>query len=213
MNTKIFALVMVLAGISLLGCASHEIKALTPQPIDTYELRATAAGIMIAAEPFSTKEKVEKAFTIDLTEKGYVPILLVMENRLGDNVLLTKEEIELVDSQGNFLKPISAQVMAEKFEKSKMAYALLGFGLFSYMSADEANKKMRSDWSSKELPAEKILLPHRKVHGVVYFQCGLGLAALPNATLHIPFTNLRTGQRDSIRLRIAENIPVPEAER
>lgn len=35
--------------------------------------------------------------------------------------------------------------MYSAFEKNKVAYALLGFGLLSYMSADEANRKMESD--------------------------------------------------------------------
>jgi hypothetical protein len=185
-----------------IGCASHEIRALTAQPIEAYTLQTVEAGVSIAAKPFSSKEEVEKTFYLDLTEEGFVPILLVMENRTGENILLLKEEIDLVDSQGNVHTPIPAGVMAEKFEHNKMAYALLGFGIFSYMSAEEANKKMRTDWSGKELPAEKVLRPHRKIHGVVYFQLAPGLATLPNATLHIPLRNMKTGQSKRANLRI-----------
>jgi len=203
MKASVLAMMVPLLTVGLVACASHETRPLTPQSTDAYLLKQTVAGVIIAVEPLATKEKAEAAFTVDLTEQGYAPILVVMENRSTDNILLLKDNIELVDSRGNVLKPISANVMAEKFEHNKMAYALLGFGIFSYMSAEEANKKMREDWNSKELPAEKVLIPNRKVHGVVYFQLGPGLATLPNATLRIPLQNARTGENYSVDLRIA----------
>jgi len=175
---------------------------LAPQPIDSYPLRQTLGGVTVAAEPLATKEKTEAAFTVDLTEQGYAPILVVVGNRSADNILLLKDNIELVDSRGNVLKPVPAYVMVEKFEHNKIAYAFMG-GLFSYMSAEEANKKMREDWSSKELPAEKVVMPNRKVHGVVYFHLGPGLATLPNATLNILLQNVRSGENHSVNLRIA----------
>jgi len=61
--------------IVLFACASHEIKALAPQPIGAYQLRETTADVTIAAEPLATKEKAEATFTVDLTEQGYAPIL------------------------------------------------------------------------------------------------------------------------------------------
>jgi hypothetical protein len=93
--------------------------------------------------------------------------------------------------------------MISKFEHNKMAYALLGFGIFSYMSAEKANKKMLEDWSGKELPAEKVLFPGRKSHGVVYLYLGkAGLEAFPNSTLNVPLLNMRTGERKPVTLRL-----------
>ena len=187
---------------SSLGCTSHEIRALTPEPTDSYLTKQTIAGIIVAAQSLATKEKSEAAFSADLSEQGYAPIPVVVENRSTDNILLQRDGIELTDSRGNVQKPVSATVMVEKFEHNKMAYALLGFGIFSYMSAEEANKKMKEDWSSKELPVEKVLLPSRKVHGVLYFYLGEGLVTLPNATLHIPFQNMRSNEHYSADLRV-----------
>jgi len=213
MAAKYRILMTILGVMALFGCASHEIKALTPHPIEAYQIRQAVAGVTIAADPYNTKEKVQQAFTLDLSEEGFCPILLVMDNRSNDNILLVKDDIELVDSRGNVLKPTPANVMIEKFEKNKMAYALLGFGIFSYMSAEEANKKMLSDWSGKELPADKILIPNRKAHGVVYFKVGERLTTLPNSTLHIPLRNMRTQEMHSVKLRIAEGVSVPDVER
>lgn len=184
------------------ACTSHDIRQLAPEPISAYRIQTTENGVTVAADPFSSKPKCEQGFTIDLTEQGFVPILLVFDNQTQDNVLVVKDDIELVDTQGNVRKPVPANVMVSKFEHNKMAYALLGFGIFSYMSAEEANKKMLQDWSSKELPAEKVLIPGRKTHGAIYLEVGPGLATLPNAKLIVPLLNMRTGERKSGTLQI-----------
>jgi hypothetical protein len=191
-----------LLSFTFLGCASHDIRQLAPEPINAYQIKTTVNGVEVAADPFSSKAKTEAAFTLDLTEQGIVPILLVLENHTKDNILLLKDDIELTDSRGNIHKPVPANVVVSKFEHNKMAYALLGFGIFSYMSAEEANKKMLEDWSSKELPSEKVLIPSRKTHGVVYFDLGPGLATLSNSTLKVPLSNMRTSEPDTATLRI-----------
>ena len=56
---------------------------LAPQPIDSYPLRQTLGGVTVAAEPLATKEKTEAAFTVDLTEQGYAPILVVVGSAIG----------------------------------------------------------------------------------------------------------------------------------
>ena len=213
MKAKALRLIPLLVTIGLYGCPSHKMMALTPQRIEAYPVRGTVNDVTIAAETFHTKEKSEKAFTIDLTAEGYVPILLVIENQTEDNILLLRDDIELLDTRGNVVKPVPVNVMIEDFEHSKMAYALFGFGIWSYQAADEANKEMVRDWSNKGLPAEKILIPNRKAHGVVYFKLEKGLDTLPNSTLHIPVHNMRTGETYSVKLRVATGIQVPDVER
>jgi hypothetical protein len=195
-------ILLSLLSLTFLGCASHDIRQLTPEAINAYQIQTTENGVVVAAEPFNTKAKAESAFTIDLTEQGFVPVLLVFENRTQDNVLLMKDDIELMDSQGNIRKPVPANVMVSKFEHNKIAYALLGFGIFSYISAEDANRKMLQDWTSKELPAEKVLIPARKSHGVVYFELGPGLSTLSNSTLSVPLLNMRTSERKAGTLKI-----------
>jgi hypothetical protein len=193
---------IIVLSLTLSACASHEIKQLARDPIAGYQIQATEGGVVVAADPFNTKEKAESAFTVDLTEQGFLPILLVVDNRATENVLLIKDDIELIDSRGNVSKPVSANVMISKFEHNKIAYALLGFGIFSYMSAEDANKKMLEDWIGKELPAEKVVLSNRTTHGVVYFYLGRGLQTLSNATLNVPLINMRTSERKTMTLRL-----------
>ena len=189
MKSKIFINTTLLL-FMLAGCASHEVKNLVVKSTDDYASKEEVAGVTVAIEAYETKEKVEEAFTINLTEEGIVPILLVMENQSNVSYHLLKDEIELIDTQGNVRNPVSAAAVAQKFEHNKMVYALLGFGIFSYMSAEEANKKMLSDWREKELSEEKVLNPKRKVSGAVYFDLGKSLDALPNSILTLQFRTL-----------------------
>lgn len=186
----------------LAGCASHEVKDLAVKSADDYASREQVAGVTVAIEAYETKEKVEEAFTINLTEEGIIPVLLVMENQSDVSYLVLKEDIELTDIHGNVRNPVSAAVVAQKFEHNKMVYALLGFGIFSYMSAEEANKKMLSDWSEKELPEEKVLNPNRKVSGAVYFDMGKGFDALPNSVLSLQFRDLGSNEFHEIKINI-----------
>lgn len=183
-----------LLAIGLVACVSHEIRPLNPQPIEAYGLRETSGDVTVAAESLTTKEKAEAAFSIDLTERGYAPILLLMENQSGDAILLLRDQIELVDGQGNLHRPMPACAVVEKIEANQ--------GIISSIFAKEAREKRRSDWSNKELPAEKTLMPNQQHHGVLYFELGPGLPALPKAALYVPFKNLRTGERHAVFLRM-----------
>ncbi len=134
-----------------------------------------------------------------------------MNNESADSQLVMKADIELIDSAGNVRKPVPANVVVEKFKHNKMAYEL-GFGIFSYTSADDANKKMVGDLSNKELPAEKVLLQNRKTYGALYFDLGPGLKTLPNATLIVPIHNMKSGQTKQIKVRMAEDLPLPQVQ-
>jgi hypothetical protein len=188
---------------AITGCAWHDTKQLNPDPVDAYRIRTTEAGITIAADVFHPRWKVEAAFTVDLNEHGYLPILLIIENRSGNKFQLRTADIELTDGRGRVRRPIPVEVMAQKLEHNPMLYGLIGFGILSYKSAESANKKMLDDWGGKELPPQSVLLPRRSTHGVVYFDLGQGFMIPPKSTLRLSFSNMWTGERRSARLPLA----------
>jgi hypothetical protein len=185
------------------GCAWHEAKDLNPDRVDAYRIRTMEAGVVIAADVFHPRWKVEAAFSVDLNEHGYLPILLIMENRTGNKFQLRTGDIELTDGRGRKRRPIAVEVMAQKLEHNPMLYGALGFGILSYKSAESANKKMLDDWGDKELPPQSVLLPRRTTHGVVYFDLGRGFMLPPKSALHLSFSNMWTGERRSARLPLA----------
>jgi hypothetical protein len=69
------------------------------------------------------------------------------------------------------------------------------------MSADDANKKMASDWASKELASEVILNPSRRNAGFVYLKMPTGVKP-DGMTLNLKVENLETKTVQSFKLRL-----------
>jgi hypothetical protein len=75
-----------------------------------------------------------------------------------------------------------AVVVAEAVEDNAIAYGLLGFGIFSYASAQEANKERTADYQAKELVEAKIVAPGADHGAFVYFKLPQGVD--PNSSRH-----------------------------
>ena len=168
-----------LAAISLLcltlaACASYEQQHVEYGASQYYVNSVTANDITLAADPYDTEAEVVEAFDENLLEKGYYPIKILIENYSADRVMVYRDSIALQASSGHNYRPVTAATMAEDFEDNKMAYALLGFGIFSYMSAEEANSERIADYQSKDF-AETQVIPASGSRGAfVYFQLPQG---------------------------------------
>ncbi len=171
---RLFVTTIVLLLFDVAGCATYKAGTIDVRSVDTYACRTALEGISVAADSYDTSDKTKGAFYVDVTEEGFYPINLIIKNDSNSRVLILRETIDLMDTGGNIYRPVRSTIMSQTFEKNKMAYALLGFGIFSYMSAEEANKKMEADWREKELPEQLIILPDRKNYGFVYFQLPKG---------------------------------------
>lgn len=167
---QISFLMIVVVFFGVVGCASYKYGKIDVRTVDEYKAHTTTGGISLAADPYDTTEKAKEGFYVDVTSKNFYPVNLIFQNNTNDRILLLRDTAELIDFKNNTYKPIRSIIMSEACEHNKMAYALLGFGIFSYMSAEEANKKMASDWREKELPDQLIIQPVRKVNGFLYFQ-------------------------------------------
>lgn len=194
---KILAFVLLLG---LAGCATYKSQMVNVEPIDMYKNKVTVSDIMVAAEPFDTADKAKSAFYIDLAKKDIKPIQLVIENGSADNILVQRSRITLVDSAGNETKRVNAAYVFDRFEKNELAYAFWGFGIFSYMSAEKANEKMKADWYEKELVEEKTLTTKRNVSGFVFFETKNHLKGM---TLSLDVLNLRTNEFLKIEVPIS----------
>jgi len=160
---------LVILSMGLLGCATYQPQTIAVSPIEGYASCARKEGVYFAADPFDTSEKVKAGFYADVTSRGYYPVQLIFKNDTPDKIMVLRETVEL-ESGGSVHRPVRSSNMFNDFEHNKMAYALLGFGIFSYMSAEEANRKMEADWREKEMPEQFIVLPGRTSHGFVYFK-------------------------------------------
>jgi hypothetical protein len=155
---------------SITGCATYKRTSVEVGALDTYKSKMSTKGITVAADPIDNEIEAKENFYVDVTEANFFPVLIIVQNDTSDRIIFLKESVELTDPKGNYYRPVSSAVMADACEHNKMAYALLGFGIFSYMSAEEANRKMASDWRDKEFPDTSITNPGRKRHGFLYFE-------------------------------------------
>jgi hypothetical protein len=194
-------LILIILSLGLVSCATYKGGQVNVRAIDEYTIKTKAEGILCAADPYDTSEKAKQGFYEDITSVGFYAIHLIFANETGDRVLILRDSVELVDSAGNTYRTVRANVMSDACEHNKMSYALLGFGIFSYMSADEANKKMATDWREKEIPDQLIILPGRKTNGFVYFQLPKG--KLPKGcTLRFEAEQLERGKKVPVELKL-----------
>jgi hypothetical protein len=163
-------LVIMVSLFAIAGCATYKRTPVEVGALDIYKSKVTTKGITIAADPIDNTEEAKDNFYVDVTKANFFPVLIIVQNDTSDRLYFFKDSVELTKSNGAIYRPASSAIMADACEHNKMAYALLGFGIFSYMSADEANRKMASDWRDKELPDTFIINPGRRRHGFLYFE-------------------------------------------
>ena len=161
---------------------------------DVYPHHMTAKGISIAAEAFETEKEAKEGFYVDVREQGFYPVLLVFRNGTNDRIIVLKDTVELIDADNNVCRPVASTVMCDACEHNKMAYALLGFGIFSYMSAEEANRKMATDWREKELADQSIIPAGQNKSAFVYFKLPEGKTT-EGCTLKLQVENLETKEK------------------
>jgi hypothetical protein len=157
------------------GCASYEHKPVNYQAAQSAGHTATADGVTVAAEAFETKGETIGAFDEDMTEAGIVPVQVLVRNATAANIIVQRDTVQLVDAAGQVHRPVPAVVVSEAVEDNAMAYGLLGFGIFSYASAQEANKERTADYQAKELAEAKIVTPGAEHGAFVYFKLPKGV--------------------------------------
>lgn len=192
---------LIPAALFISGCTSYEVGPVSVRDVNEYTNVAKNSGVTVAADLLSDPEKIKESFDVNLTEKDFYPVQIVIKNDTEGRVLLTKDSIEVSDSAGNIYRPINVAVMSDEFEHNKMAYALLGFGIFSYMSADDANKKMAADWASKEMASEVIVNQSRRNAGFIYLKMPVGVK--PNGmTLDLKIDELEAKSTLDLKVRL-----------
>ena len=193
MRVKIFTVIMVVFTMAIIGCASYKPGQVAVNDVTQYTNIQSHNGIDVAVDLYSEEMKTKESFYLNVNEKNYYPVNLIVKNNSNNKLLLIRNNVDIVDSIGNIYSPCSCVVMTSEFERNKMAYALLGFGIFSYMSAEEANNKMETDWRDKELADEIIINPRRRNSGFIYFKFPVG-SKPKGMTLKLAFEALETGE-------------------
>ena len=167
---RVRALISVfLVGFTAYACASYDKHHVDYGTVKDYSNSNTLDGVTLAAEPLVSEARVTAVFDEYLLAKDYYPIKVMLQNDSDGRVRVLRETVELRDSKGWVYRPVEATVVAEDFEDSEVAYALLG-GVFSYASARDANLERQVDYSKKEMPPLQVIPPGRKRGSFLYFK-------------------------------------------
>ena len=181
------------------GCATYKPQTVNVKPIDHYKNRVDYAGLSIAIDPFDTPEKAESAFYVDLTTENIKPLHVIINNNSLNTYLIHRQSIYVSSDSGSDLQPVNSNYVFSKFEHNALLHAVLGFGIFSYMKAEDANEKMKGDWYSKELPDEMTITKRRKISGFVFFET---TSKLQGKKIHIPVIDLKNDSEELLEIQI-----------
>jgi hypothetical protein len=183
------------------GCASYEHKPVDYQAVESGGHSVTLDGVTVAADALETAAETVGAFDEDLTEEGIVPVQVLVRNGAAGNIIVQRGTVQLIDAAGQVHRPVGAVVVAEAVEDNAMAYALLGFGIFSYASAQDANKERTADYQSKELDETRIVVPGAEYGAFVYFKLPKGVD--PNSSrLKLQVQHVGSNQVSDIELEL-----------
>jgi hypothetical protein len=98
------------------GCASYKGGAVDYRTATQFGNTQTIEGVQVGAEAMTDVAKVKEVFYVDVTEKGYFPIEIAIDNTGDSKVLIEKDVIELHSSGGGIIHPVSVAVMTDEFE-------------------------------------------------------------------------------------------------
>lgn len=149
------------------GC--YTAKPIPLRQISEYPVRESVSHVTVAAEPFRGRA-CAKVFNHRINDKGFLPVLILAENKGDSRATLLGSEIQLEDEAGQVHRRVPANVVAAKFERKPGVEAVFFFGLLSFMDASQHNDKLHADWAEKELGQRVIIRPHTTVHGIAYFE-------------------------------------------
>lgn len=183
------------------GCKSYPVRTIPTTPVASLAAKEAVGEVTVAAEPVWTADQSKAIFNFPITDKGFLPVLIVIENRSNLTYELLRDRVELIPPTGERLNPVDAKVMASSFGRNAMAEAIFLFGIFSYDDARKYNDAMVDDWDEKALKEAQLIAPGRTLRRYAYFRTGPGEPQ--GGTLSVGLSNPSTNQVETATVKIA----------
>lgn len=80
------------------------------EPAQSYPFHQRQGSITIAADPYETKEKIKTAFDLkELEQMGIVPVHIIISNDGEDSIVVSGEDIKLLDSNNRTFEPLPVE--------------------------------------------------------------------------------------------------------
>lgn len=182
MSFRFWSVSLALISLAVTGCAYHP-RALPVRLMDEYPNAAALQDVRVAADAFDKKTS-KRILNRSVNRKGYVPVLVALENKGEERAVVDAANINLEAGGGQVHQRIASEVVARKCQKSVAAHVIF-LGWFSGLGAADYNRKMAEDWKAKELPSQVVLEPHSSTSGLLFFAIK-DFSSVHGATLIIP---------------------------
>lgn len=175
-----WAIVCIALLVALRIDASHRFVEYPVRPADEYANKVIAKGFIVAVEPVEDTNEQKTYFETNLSNRGILPVLIVVKNASSDTGLLDESEVGL--GQGQDPTGTTARKTASELGSG----GLLDLSLVREVSA------VRDSLVRRQLHSAT-LAPGGSISGFVYVPVPTGA---PRAKMHleIPLTNEQSGE-------------------
>lgn len=163
--------------------AKYKVKELEVRPAQEYPAHQDFQNLILAARPYHTLERVEEIFDAPkLNERGFLPVLIVIENRNAFPVRIHEEDILLVGPDRSRKPTVPfTDVLLEISSKKPLSNASKPKDL---QLGKLVKKEMLQDFEHKSF-GEKIIAPSGSEYGIVFFRVPAG-EAIDDHWLYLP---------------------------
>jgi len=168
----------------------------TPYPehkVSDCAVKADKGDISVGAQPVEDPKDQKAYFATEMTEKGYLPVYLVIENRSSaDSYLFDKSNVAMADA--------SAGAVSEARSKTGEKFAMFGVGGIFAMRAITSATAVQENLLKSEIQS-KTLSPGVSVKGFLYIPIPKE-GARGEIHVQIPVVNSRTSEIQVVNLTI-----------
>ncbi len=147
--------------------AKYKIKEIEPLAAADYKAHQNFQNIVIGARPYATEAEVEEIFDArKLHEKGFLPVLVVVENNNDFAIEMHGSQIFLLLEDGSNVPPIPINdvLLGISLDKPPTAYSTRK----EILLRQAVKPEMYMDFEHKAF-AEKLIAPHSSDYGVIFF--------------------------------------------
>ena len=153
---------------ALIGCAGRLPEA-EIQHISKYKTFQSQNGVSVAIDAFFEEERLQKFFGTDiLSTFDILPVHIIIENNIGQPILIQKENILLLNADNDIIQKPSTDP-AQAVEKRKHAVKAIGGGGLLWQLAANMLERVEINIKTKAFYEKVIDNKGELHHGFVYF--------------------------------------------
>jgi hypothetical protein len=119
---------LMIAMLLFSACTSYKSQYVSFRPPEAYTNYREVNGVSMGGEAYPDADSAENAFGFDIKGAGLLPVMLVFDNKSGNNLELISGQTFLVDEGGNYWPVVPNNVAFDRLESSTQFASFFGKG-------------------------------------------------------------------------------------